>query len=372
MKVSSSGPKLESQSPFRLPPLFGGSRLLVYMMYPNNEIQPHDVVMTAKTGASNFKASAAVTSSAVMKGTMIHKMAAKSLIRDLEEQRSYLHDDKGILIKASNNELKQKIIEISIRHQIMSKHTAFVAVEKREEATEGEMKLRKMEIKDMSDGPKVTVQGSPHAVVSSSSTTTVSHDIKKTKFQKKKDKSDGKFGFFKLSRSKISNEDNDQDKDEKTKNVISPRMEEAPRSLSVGKISEGESIHKESKSETKIVTEPAKVNLSLMREIIKLQKANGSFTLDAVKLFFSGVSKPSILEIFSGVTWSEETELVLATAIVVAFIVEKYKEQSVQWNLSMKKSQAWIKKEMTRLNIDESLDLQSLGSSLLMKNNCFK
>jgi hypothetical protein len=86
-----------------------------------------------------------------MKGSIIHKMAAKSFIKDLEQKKSYLHDQTGKIINGDIRTVLQKIVDISLKNQIMSKYTAFLAVETRSEKTQGNLLLRKMEIKDLSD-----------------------------------------------------------------------------------------------------------------------------------------------------------------------------------------------------------------------------
>jgi hypothetical protein len=49
--------------------------------------------------------------------------------------------------------IKDKIIDLSISSKVISKYTAFVAVEKRDDVTDGTMKLRKMEISDFLTTP---------------------------------------------------------------------------------------------------------------------------------------------------------------------------------------------------------------------------
>lgn len=66
---------------------------------------------------------------------MIYKLAAKAMIKELEE-------------KGSDSATKKKIIDLSVKSSILSKHTAFVAVEKRTTPTEGEMKLRELKFDD--------------------------------------------------------------------------------------------------------------------------------------------------------------------------------------------------------------------------------
>lgn len=90
----------------------------------------------------------------VSKGNAVPKLAARSLIVDLEEGRSYLHDNSGNLLSGKLKEdVVKEIVRLSTRYikiisqhlitsqSILSKHTAFVAIEKRDEATEGTMQI---------------------------------------------------------------------------------------------------------------------------------------------------------------------------------------------------------------------------------------
>ncbi len=70
----------------------------------------------------------------------------------MEESRSNYHNNKGQLLDSKIN-IEKKITELSISSKVISKYTAFVAVEKRNDATEGNMKLRKMEMQDNLTAP---------------------------------------------------------------------------------------------------------------------------------------------------------------------------------------------------------------------------
>ncbi len=66
--------------------------------------------------------------------SLFHKLGSKRMIRDLEEGRSYLHKDDGSLLpNKSANDVKQEMIRLSTKYGVLCKHTAFVAVEEREE-----------------------------------------------------------------------------------------------------------------------------------------------------------------------------------------------------------------------------------------------
>jgi hypothetical protein len=72
----------------------------------------------------------------------------------LEESRSCYHDNKGALLDKSIN-IADKVTQLSLASNVISKYTAFVAIEKRNDSTEGTMKIRKMEMSDFLTTPTI-------------------------------------------------------------------------------------------------------------------------------------------------------------------------------------------------------------------------
>jgi len=242
-----------------------------------DKIEDHEAIMTASTGAGTFKTSAKATAANIMKGHIIHKMAAKSLIRDLEEGRSYLHDVNGVIVKGTSSTVNQKIIETSIRYQIMSKKTAFVAVEKREETSQGEMKLRKMEFQDPSE-LKDNQKNSPVNLTSKPSSSmapgsmllkslgfvqresSVGNTGSARKMKKKKDKSSNydddsdeeeeKGGSMHMARNRSKGDEEEMRKGERAKNTDMKKKEERKKQ---------EIAKKEEKAEKKLFLQKKKL-----------------------------------------------------------------------------------------------------------------
>jgi hypothetical protein len=57
------------------------------------------VTLSASTAKGPFSTSTKINFDETVSGDFICKLAAKSMIKDLEQGRSYLHDDKGMPIK---------------------------------------------------------------------------------------------------------------------------------------------------------------------------------------------------------------------------------------------------------------------------------
>lgn len=138
--------QLLQQTPYRFPPLFAGGRIIIFGFMPAGA-KAGKVTLTAETAKGQFKTEVEIDPSKAAPGQLLHRLAARSLIRDVQDKRSYLHDEKGKLqAKYKESDVRAEIVSISTRTGIVSPYTAFVAVEKRKEATQGDMQVRKIEI----------------------------------------------------------------------------------------------------------------------------------------------------------------------------------------------------------------------------------
>ncbi|XP_049985056.1 protein mono-ADP-ribosyltransferase PARP4 [Alexandromys fortis] len=113
------------QAPARVPSLFHNDRLLVYGFVPHCT----QATLCALIQEKEFHTMVSTTELQKTTGTMIHKLAARALIRDYED--GILHDNE------TNHEMKKKtmkslIIELSKENSLITQFTSFVAVEKRD------------------------------------------------------------------------------------------------------------------------------------------------------------------------------------------------------------------------------------------------
>ncbi|KAL6036323.1 hypothetical protein STEG23_016438 [Scotinomys teguina] len=113
------------QAPAQVPSLFHNDRLLVYGFIPHCT----QATLSAFIQEKEFCTMVSTTELQKTTGTMIHKLAARALIRDYED--GILHDNE------TNHEMKKKsmkslIIELSKENSLITQFTSFVAVEKRD------------------------------------------------------------------------------------------------------------------------------------------------------------------------------------------------------------------------------------------------
>ena len=136
-------------APFQFPPLFSGKRVIGYAILDSAPKQKFTATFEGVAGGidKHYKATVEIDPEKIETGNLVLQLAARNLIRDLEESRSSMHEKGGTLKSGkSATDVKRKITEISIKFNVLSKETAFVAVEEREDATEGTMSHRKFGI----------------------------------------------------------------------------------------------------------------------------------------------------------------------------------------------------------------------------------
>ncbi len=86
----------------------------------------------------HFSGTVFVDPSKVTSGDAIIKMAAKSMMTDIETRSSFYHQSEN---ETESTKIKDKVISLSLKHNITSKYTSFIAVEKRTVPTLSTMKI---------------------------------------------------------------------------------------------------------------------------------------------------------------------------------------------------------------------------------------
>eukprot|EP01114_Cavostelium_apophysatum_P024203 TRINITY_DN940_c0_g1_i3.p1 TRINITY_DN940_c0_g1~~TRINITY_DN940_c0_g1_i3.p1 ORF type:complete len:876 (-),score=276.34 TRINITY_DN940_c0_g1_i3:53-2680(-) len=389
-------------APYRLPLLFAGSRLVIYG-FLSDKAEAGQVTIHAKTAVKPIKITLNLDPQNAMKGDQFHKLAAKKLISDLELSRSFMHDAQGELIKGkTSSDVKNESVKVSTTYGVLSTYTAFVAVEKREDATEGEMKLRKIKVE------KAVVEPQPPALSLSTqfyappppgaSLHQNVHVLQNQRSAMPQSSSSAQkksfsFGFFGGSGSAPAPQ-RDKEQMKKKKSVSSSRkkersdMAESPMASSMAppaRSSEKESIaspmlyadddmeeevqsapvmERRSSSSSSPLPPPApkpapapsfapppssgpaapRPAPTSMRDLIMNQKANGSWAVQAI----GSISVDAIKNSYPKSVSTTNFDLWM-TAIVIAYLSTQFADQKVNWDLVVDKAKKWIKKEEKNL-----------------------
>ena len=124
-----------AQSPFHVPPIFDGSRFLVFALINAGCTAPTSVTIKAQTPDGPLAVRLDVGAKDRIEGRVIQSMAARALIRDLDDGVSWLHDAAAMGGRATDEEVRAETVRLGIAHGLASKHTSYVAVEQRAEGT---------------------------------------------------------------------------------------------------------------------------------------------------------------------------------------------------------------------------------------------
>lgn len=153
-----------TQTPSVVPPLFAGGRLVLYG--PLREQPGTDAATDAPTDAATDAATNAATivrlvadgldgqlsfdvpidASRAETGNAVAILAARTRIRELEESAEWETRRGSRQRERTEASVTREIVELAVRHGLMSRETSYVAIERRETPVEGEVRLRRVPI----------------------------------------------------------------------------------------------------------------------------------------------------------------------------------------------------------------------------------
>ena len=133
-----------TQAPAHIPPVFAGSRLVVYGLVKNG--RPATVRLSATGSSGPVAFEVPVCAPAETTGRTVATLAARARIRELEEATEWLGTRGSRQRARKRNSSSREIIELSMRYGIISRETSFVAVERRDAPLHGDMQLRRVPV----------------------------------------------------------------------------------------------------------------------------------------------------------------------------------------------------------------------------------
>lgn len=141
-------PTLVSTVPTSSPPVFINDRLIVYALLNDGKLTSFDHDVSVELYSGQYRLCEATVSRipSVSNDGMIARLAAKALILELQHAQSLKEETQMTM-----QQIKEKIIEISLKYNILSSYTAFVGVENRINASNADMVLREVPIQISAD-----------------------------------------------------------------------------------------------------------------------------------------------------------------------------------------------------------------------------
>lgn len=139
------------QTPSRIPPMFPFSRTNVYLVLgpDTSDNTPETVVLRGTSRHGPLELTIPVTVAATPTGEMIHQLAARNAVRELEEGRGWIFQARGNdgkLLREKyqgrfSDMVQREAVRLGVQFQVGGKWCSFVAVE----ASADENTLRKLE-----------------------------------------------------------------------------------------------------------------------------------------------------------------------------------------------------------------------------------
>jgi poly [ADP-ribose] polymerase len=120
--------KLNTQAPNIIRSLFNGMRLSVYRFIQNC----HKATLTATIDGQEFVTTVFSSTMTTTRGRILHCLTARAIIDDYDNGILHMDESENELIKA---QYKRDLIDLSIKHSVISAFTSFVAIEERDTKT---------------------------------------------------------------------------------------------------------------------------------------------------------------------------------------------------------------------------------------------
>ena len=145
VRISWQGLRVK-QAPSAVPPVFDGSRFMVYG-FVDGRIAAAAVARLEATGPSGPVAfDIPIAPERGRDGSTLGALAARARIRELEESGGWVPARGSRQTARKANAVVQEIVELATRYGLMSRETSYVAIERRETPVQGELQLRRIPI----------------------------------------------------------------------------------------------------------------------------------------------------------------------------------------------------------------------------------
>ena len=151
--------ELFGQVPKTIPPLFDGTRLLVYYIYQRESKVPQKLTVTGESPDGPLSVDIEIKDSNVLEGEkFVRKLAARKKIQELQEQPSHANywpgdssdsdSDSDVDDKKESTDTKRAIIQLGIENGLASKYTSFVGVAQKTKNVLSDKPMMTREIKN--------------------------------------------------------------------------------------------------------------------------------------------------------------------------------------------------------------------------------
>ena len=132
-------------APREVPAVFTGQQLLIYGLVGKGSALPSAVRVSALHDNRPVTWDVEVPAT-VESGATVGTLAARARIRELEESPEWISGRGSRQHGRRASAVQQQIIDLAIRHGLLSRETSYVAIERREKPIVGDMQLRRVPV----------------------------------------------------------------------------------------------------------------------------------------------------------------------------------------------------------------------------------
>jgi len=342
-------------------------------------------------------------------GATIQRLAARSLIRDLEEGTSHLHNQE---IRPSEIDVKQEIVRLGEKYNMVSKYTSFIAIQdrqinignwlfddtslessnnsafgqlhcKRRRADAGGGRGGRGGSRGGSSATTVTPGGPPVGLIAARRTGAAMRKRKampqpkemereRMQLDRSRSRSPGKSYHFPISlldrplmiqTSPIAHhmflleeadEDDDCDDEENEKYEV--------EAMDIAPLEEKAAFKRKSSSSSTTSSSSAVDSRSSLMNLLKLQKIDGSFEASQALATSLRLALSTLSQIPSDLALPNNLSKLWTTALVIAFITKEFASLKSEWELVVGKSKSWIDKQLGVAGLSQSTSPSKLIS----------
>ena len=136
------------QSPSVLPPVFSGGRLLLYGFLRQEQptAAPTRARLSAEAPSGPVTFDVTIDGANVRTGRTVATLAARARIRELEESPEWTGARGSRQVERKPDAARQEIIRLSMRYNLISRETSFVAIERRDTPVSADIRLRRVPV----------------------------------------------------------------------------------------------------------------------------------------------------------------------------------------------------------------------------------
>jgi len=334
-------PVIIKQAPFIIPPIFDRNHFRVYCIFTGDKL-PTSVTVIAESPDGPLTVELPVNENNIIKGDLIHTLAARRLVRDLEEGTSYLHSDNPY---PNPSLIKDEVIRLGKKYKLASKFTSFIAVEERtpDERVTNPIRIVVPQKVPVNENPvKASNQFGSAVLYSSRSSKQESAEIPLREMAYKYDNSRRPVVASSEDVILIDCSSFKEDYSEKDLGFEGDMIEE-------------EVLYSDYMYEEQVSTQPS--THEQLAKLVSLQKFQGMFEFNqelaiSIEVNFSklqqSLQSSSYLQSFP----QSNREQVWATVLAVIYLQKKLNQFKDEWEIVELKAQKWLASQLTHQELE--------------------